>query len=80
MGADGRRPASGGAPYGRVQVKRRAGIWFLRCVGAPVGEVWMEKVAAAEIDTGGRSSRAATRASIGAHGSLRVRLGTRISS
>jgi hypothetical protein len=60
MGADGRRPASGGAPYGRVQVKRRAGIWSLQCVGAPVGEVWMEKAAAAEINTGGRSSRAAT--------------------
>jgi hypothetical protein len=60
MGADDRRPASGGAPYGQAQAKRRAGIWSLQCVEATVGEDWMEKAAAAEFNTGGRSSRAAT--------------------
>jgi hypothetical protein len=60
MGADGRRPASDGAPYGRVQVKRRAGIESLQCVEATVGQDWMEKAAAAEFNTGGRSSRAET--------------------
>jgi hypothetical protein len=60
MGADGRRPASGGVRYDRAQVKRRAGIGSLQCVGATVGEDWMEKAAAAEFNTGGRSSRAAT--------------------
>jgi hypothetical protein len=60
MGADDRRPASGGAPYGRIQVKRRAGIWSLQWVGAPGGEDWMDKAAAVEFNTGGRSSRAAT--------------------
>jgi hypothetical protein len=60
MGGDGRRPASGSAHYGRAQVKRRAEIGSLQCVGATVGEDWMEKAAAAEFNTGGRSSRAAT--------------------
>jgi hypothetical protein len=60
MGADGRRPASGGVRYGRSQVKRRAGIGSLQCVGATVDEDWMEKAAAAEFNTGGRSSQAAT--------------------
>jgi hypothetical protein len=35
-------------------------MWSLQCVGAPVCEDWMEKAAAAEFNTGGRSSRAAT--------------------
>jgi hypothetical protein len=60
MGADGRRPASGDVRYGRAQVKRRAGIGSLHWVGALVGEDWMEKAAAVEFNTGGRSSRAAT--------------------
>jgi hypothetical protein len=60
MGADGRRPASGGVRYGRAQVKRRVGIGSLQCVGATVDEDWMEKAAAAEFNTGGRSSRAVT--------------------
>jgi hypothetical protein len=60
MGADSRRPVSGGVRYGRAQVKRRAGIGSLQCVGALVGKDWMEKAAAAEFNTGGRSSRAAT--------------------
>jgi hypothetical protein len=60
MGADGRWPTSGGVRYGLAQVKRRAGIGSLQWVGALVGEDWMEKAAAAEFNTGGRSSRAAT--------------------
>jgi hypothetical protein len=60
MGADGRWPASGGVRYSRAQVKRRAGIGSLQWVGALVGENWMEKAAAAEFNTGGRSLRAAT--------------------
>jgi hypothetical protein len=60
MGADGRRPASGGVRYGRVQVKRRAGIGSLRWVGDLVAKDWMGKAAAVEFNTGGRSSRAAT--------------------
>jgi hypothetical protein len=60
MGADGRRPASGGVRYGRAQAKRRPGIGSLHWVGALVAEDWMGKAAAVEFNTGGRSSRAAT--------------------
>jgi hypothetical protein len=64
MGANGLRPASGGASYGLGELKRKAGRSFSLHVEASASEGAAEKTTAAEIDAGGRLQRAAAASSI----------------
>jgi hypothetical protein len=49
MGADGRRPVSGGASYGSRELKRKAGKSFSLHVEASAGEGAAGKTTVAEI-------------------------------
>jgi hypothetical protein len=65
MGANGRRPASGGAVCGSRELKREARRSFSPHVEASASERAAGKAATMEIGAGGRKSRSAAESSVG---------------